>query len=333
MSTYSIIIPTYNNPTQVKRCIKSIIKNFEASKSQYEIIIVDDASKTNNYNITKKFIRNFKKKKISLIRNKKNLGPAQSRNVGAKKAKFKNLLFLDSDTVLHKDISKNIQNNLRKYDAVIGHYYYKPINETIAANFKAIFNYFFFSRKGITKFETFNSACAAIKKKVFNKLKGFNANIKWGMDYENEEFGRRILKNNTMVIDPKITVMHEFPALLKMLSLYFKRAIPYVGVILDDKKVENTGPAGYKIIFSIILSLMTTFGFFSYLFLSKKIFLYFFLTSFFLYLLNNLNFIIFSLKIKPLQTPAFIAINFLLGKILFLALIVGSLKYIYKIKK
>ncbi len=330
MSAFSIIIPTYNNPIQVKRCIESIINNFNVKKNRYEIIIVDDASSAKNFKKIKIFIKNYKKNNLCLIRNKKNSGPAQSRNNGAKKAKFENLLFLDSDTILHKDISERLKINLKKYDAVIGHYHYKPVSESIAANFKAIFNYLLFSKKGMVKYETFNSACAAIKKKIFKKLKGFDEKIKWGIDYENEEFGRRIIRNNTMVLDPKITVMHEFPKLFEMFRLYFIRAIPFVSVILNDKKLESSGPAGLNIIISIILSLTTTFCLFFYFFLIEKIFLNFSFISFFLYLLNNLNFIIFALKVKPKQTPAFIAINFILGKVLFFALVVGLLKYIYK---
>ena len=59
------------------------------------------------------------------------------------------------------------------------------------------------------------------------------------MDYENEEFGRRIIKKNTIILDPSLTVMHEFPDFFNMLRLYYVRAIPYVGVILNDKKFEN----------------------------------------------------------------------------------------------
>ena len=57
------------------------------------------------------------------------------------------------------------------------------------------------------------------EKKIF-KFKWINKNIKWGMDYENEEFGRRIIKNNTIILDPSLTVMHEFPDFFNMLRLY-----------------------------------------------------------------------------------------------------------------
>ena len=117
MSAFSIIIPTYNNPIQVKRCIQSIINNFSVKKNRYEIIVVDDASKNKNYKKIKKFIQNCNKNNLCLIRNKKNSGPAQSRNIGVKKAKFENLLFLDSDTILHKDISKRLKINLMHIEA------------------------------------------------------------------------------------------------------------------------------------------------------------------------------------------------------------------------
>ena len=331
MSSISVIIPTFNNSSQLIRCVSSIYKKFKIRKSNYEIIIIDDCSKIEHYNIIRKFIIKNRFKNLYLARNKRNLGPASSRNIGAKKAKFLNLLFLDSDVILHKDISNILIYGFKKYDVIVGHYHYKPINNILSANYKAIYNYLFFVRKGTTTFETFNASCAAIKKKIFIKLNGYDENIKWGDDYENEEFGRRIImsgKNITLI--PKLTVQHEFPKLIKMFKLYFTRAIPYVSVILEDKKLENTGPGSYKMIFSVILSVITLINLIMYVVYIKKIYLYLAITSFILFILNNLNFLLFSAKIKPLQSPFFLMINFMLGINLSIALVIGLIKYVFR---
>ena len=331
MSSISVIIPTFNNSSQLIRCVLSIYKKFNIRKSNYEIIIVDDCSKLEHYNIIRNFIIKHKYINLHLTRNLKNSCPGSSINVGAKKAKFLNLLFLDSDVILYKDISNIIINDLKKYDAVVGHYHYKPINNILSANYKAIYNYLFFVRKGTTTFETFNASCAAIKKKFFTKLNGFDKNIKWGDDYENEEFGRRIIKSGkNITLNPKLTVQHEFPKLIKMFKLYFTRAIPYVSIILKDKKLESTGPASYEMIFSIILSVITLINFIMYFIFIKKFYLYLSIISSFLFILNNLNFLLFSIKIKPLQTPIFLMINFMLGISLSIAFIIGLISYVFK---
>ena len=56
MSSISVIIPTFNNSSQLIRCVLSIYKKFNIRKSNYEIIIVDDCSKVEHYNIIRNFI-------------------------------------------------------------------------------------------------------------------------------------------------------------------------------------------------------------------------------------------------------------------------------------
>ena len=149
------------------------------------------------------------------------------------------------------------------------------------------------------------------------------------MDYENEEFGRRIIKNNTIILDPSLTVMHEFPDFFNMLRLYYVRAIPYVGVILNDKKFENAGPGSSTIIPSIIFSILTTLSLFLNFFLQTNIILLCTIFFFLIFILINLEFILFSLKIKPWQTPFFIIIKFILNHVLFIASNIGLLFYFF----
>jgi glycosyltransferase involved in cell wall biosynthesis len=86
---FSIVIPTFNQGSLLKKCIKSILAQ---SYKNYEIIVIDNHSSDN----TKKIISEFKKKIIyKKIRNKGVI--AKSRNLGIKLAKGKWIAFLDSD--------------------------------------------------------------------------------------------------------------------------------------------------------------------------------------------------------------------------------------------
>jgi glycosyltransferase involved in cell wall biosynthesis len=330
MSTFSIVIPYYNNQNQVKLCLESIIKFFKINKNKFEIILVDDASKKYHYNQIKKYIKKNLDYKIYIIRNKKNLGPAKSRNVGAFRAKFKYIFFLDSDTALHDDICGIILQNLKKNDIIVGHYHFKPLNHTLASNFKAIYNYTQFSSKGLVKFETFNAACAIIKKKIFFEFKGFNEKIKWGMDYENEELGRRIIKKYKIILVPSLTVKHCFPNLFKMFKLYFKRAIPYVGVIIKDKKLENTGPGNLKMIYSILFSVLTTLSLIVYYINNEIFYLLSGIFFFSFFLITNIKFFITTIKLKPSYLINFIVLKFILSHVLLTALIFGLINYLLK---
>ena len=92
---FSIIIPVYNSQKYFSNCLKSVIsQNF----SNYEIIIIDDASKDKSKKIYKSYSKNSSK--IKIVKNKKNLGVSISRNKGIKKSSGKYIIFLDSDDVL-----------------------------------------------------------------------------------------------------------------------------------------------------------------------------------------------------------------------------------------
>lgn len=92
----SAVIPTYNQKELLLRALKSV---HEQSTQCNEIIVIDDNSDFNVQDyLTKKGIQD-----ITIIRNKDNLGPSGSRNVGAKKATSKYISFLDSDDYWHKE--------------------------------------------------------------------------------------------------------------------------------------------------------------------------------------------------------------------------------------
>ena len=88
----SIILPTYNSEKCIDKCISSILMQ---TYKNFELIIIDDASKDNTLNkiIEYKKIDN----RIKLITNDKNMGVSYSRNIGLKEAKGEYITFIDSD--------------------------------------------------------------------------------------------------------------------------------------------------------------------------------------------------------------------------------------------
>jgi teichuronic acid biosynthesis glycosyltransferase TuaG len=115
MVPVSVIIPFFNDSKGIVRALASI-KN--QSKVPNEVIIVDDNSEKKELIELNKIIKIFKKKlNIKLIKNKKNLGPGSSRNIGWQEAKNNLIAFLDSDDSWHyKKIE--IQYNFMKKNRV-----------------------------------------------------------------------------------------------------------------------------------------------------------------------------------------------------------------------
>ena len=94
----SVVIPTYNEEKDIGFCIESLNKQ---SFGNFEIIIVDDGSTDK----TKEILSKFKKVKIISGQHK---GPGFSRNLGAKSARGKILIFIDADMTFDKDYLKNL---------------------------------------------------------------------------------------------------------------------------------------------------------------------------------------------------------------------------------
>ena len=88
----SIIMPTYNRGYIIKEAIESVINQ---TISNWELIIIDDASSDN----TEKIVKEFVDSRIIFSKNDKNRGANYSRNRGCSIARGQFLAFLDSDNV------------------------------------------------------------------------------------------------------------------------------------------------------------------------------------------------------------------------------------------
>ena len=186
----SIIIPTYNSSKNIINCIKSIC--YQKYKN-FEIIIVDDCSTDGSIENLKNYLKKEKIKKITIIRNRKNLGPGPARNMGVKYSKYQNILFIDSDVIIRKNTLKNFSELIDKYNVLVGVYDDSVTPGSMLGNTKGIYYYTIFNKK-LIKYEIFDAAIAGIKKKVFLQVSGYNLRMDKNIDFENEELSYRIRK-------------------------------------------------------------------------------------------------------------------------------------------
>lgn len=181
---FSIIIPLYNKEKFIKTTINSVLSQ---SYDNYEIIIVDDCSTDNSYEIVEE-LKLMKGIKISLYKNKKNAGVSFSRNHGIKYASGDYIIFLDADDEFSDELFlRNMNDFIKKYNAeyimVTRDYYGKKIKPKlrniqsnlleVEKNFYRIKNKTGLSFQGSFPFG--GSASAVISKKIITN-KFFNIN-------------------------------------------------------------------------------------------------------------------------------------------------------------
>ena len=115
MTKISVITTLYNYRNYIEDCIKSFLdQNFKDS----EMIIIDDDSLDNPYEVIKK----YESDRIKYIRLDKNRGYSYAKNVGIKACNSEILVMLDADDMLTPDSLKIRYKRMKKkdYDFVHG---------------------------------------------------------------------------------------------------------------------------------------------------------------------------------------------------------------------
>ncbi len=92
----SVIIPAYNREKTIEKSVKSVL---EQTYQNIELIVIDDCSTDNTYNV----VKNIKDDRLKLIRLEKNSGAQVARNQGIIESKGEWVAFLDSDDLWKVD--------------------------------------------------------------------------------------------------------------------------------------------------------------------------------------------------------------------------------------
>ena len=165
----SIVIPIYNEQDNIIQLIKEVRASLE-KKINYEIIIVDDGSDDNTYEVVNKINKN-----INIISHKKNYGQSIGLRTGIIEANSEYIVTLDGDGQNDpRDILKLIKSFDTKinYMMVIGN----RVNRIDTKAKKVASRLAFQIRKLLLKDTTPDTGCAikVFRKKDFLRLPFFN---------------------------------------------------------------------------------------------------------------------------------------------------------------
>lgn len=230
----SVIIPVHNGSNTLGRCLEGV---FKSSYPNFECIVVDDHSIDNTVEIANTF-----RTRILRLDNQK--GSAYARNQGAQSAQGDILLFIDSDVEVYLDTLDKVIRVFEDYpevSALFGSYDDHPGSPNFISQYKNLFHHYIHQTSKEDAY-TFWSGCGAIKKDVFDKVRGFDQEIYSAPCIEDIEMGSRLKKMGYRILLAKhLQVKHlkhySFFSLLK--SDIFDRAIPWTVVMLKNKKITS----------------------------------------------------------------------------------------------
>ena len=120
----SIIVPVYNASSTIAKTIQTVL---EQSYTHFELIVVDDYSKDDSFQILKAL--EGKDQRIIIYKNDQNLGVAQTRNYGISKARGEFVAFLDSDDEWLEDKLELQLRYMKEQQAEICYTAYEMISE------------------------------------------------------------------------------------------------------------------------------------------------------------------------------------------------------------
>ncbi|MBM3248593.1 MAG: glycosyltransferase family 2 protein [Candidatus Omnitrophica bacterium] len=116
----SVLLPAYNEAYHIKNNIEEAIRTFDEFGCDYEIVIIDDGSSDNTFEIatevSKKYSRVFVKRNLS------NFGKGRAIKKGFRYTSGKYIIFLDADMELHPGQLQTFFDIMRldEVDVVIG---------------------------------------------------------------------------------------------------------------------------------------------------------------------------------------------------------------------
>lgn len=171
----SILLSVFNNEQTVEKAIRSILNQ---TMKDYELLIMDDCSVDNSYNICKEFEDNIK---VKVFRNNSNIGLTKSLNILASNSRFPYLARQDADDfssadrleIQKKILEKNNYDIVTSRSLIIDSKKLRPqlahlIPHSIMLRYK----------------NPFIHGSLFLKKSVFDEIGGYDENYKYAQDYK-----------------------------------------------------------------------------------------------------------------------------------------------------
>jgi len=175
----SVIIPVYNDPDGLKRCLEAVLDQ-DYPLDEYEVIVVDNNSDDNTSEIARKY-------SVQLLFETKIQSSYAARNRGIKSARGEIIAFTDSDCIPHENWLKNGTNGIKEeeYDMVGGKISFLPMNpseRSVSEVYDSIMN--LQMERSVQESNSALTANLFVKKSIFQDVGKFSNRYISGGDSE-----------------------------------------------------------------------------------------------------------------------------------------------------
>ncbi len=227
--SFSIIIPTYNRPEQLKACLEAI-SGLNYPHDRFEVIVVDDGSSAS----LEPLVAPFRNRLDIKLFTQKNAGPASARNLGAINAKGEYLAFIDDDCIASPNWLKVLADTLTENPACLvgGHTINALTGNTFSTSSQTLVNYLYtYYNARVDQSRFFTSNNMALSATLFEKIGGFDVTTLRATAEDRELCDRWLHQGYEMNYKPNSVVYHshflDFRSFLKQHFNYGRGAFYY----------------------------------------------------------------------------------------------------------
>lgn len=207
LPTFSVIVPTYNRPLQLWRCLQALSES-KYPLDRFEVVVVDDGSTMPLWPVIAEFQAKLNIQFVTQL----NRGPAAARNTGARLANGRFLAFTDDDCVPHPVWLRQLALFLDDHpEKMVGGYTKNglPHNSfALASQLLIDFLYVYYNRtESRARFFTSNNFALAASQ--YWRVGGFDETLPLAAGEDREFCDRWLQQGLGMVYLPQAVVEHE----------------------------------------------------------------------------------------------------------------------------